>query len=501
MRMIRWAIYGMIYLGSLLMIYNIFGFIRFSRYIRARGNWGQKMGILYIPVVLLVLFLVGYLAVGFLGKPDLIVAGILFGGSVFVFVMYKLLSQITAHIIENESLEARVLAAEESSKAKTSFLASISHEMRTPMNVILGQEALAQKNPDLPEETRKQLTAIGQSGRHLLGLINNILEMQQIETGEIPVRRESFSLTETMAQITAIASTQCGAKGLQWQYSREEALEDQLSGDAMLLKQVLLSLLDNAVKFTDAPGTVSLSVCSAAREGDECTLRFTVSDSGVGMSPDFVDKAFELFTQEDDSFSNRYGGSGIGMTAAKRKTELMGGQLTLQSEKGKGTVVTATVPFHVSRQAFCAPEPSYEEVSLEGRRVLIVEDMDENAEITADLLELEGVESERAENGQAALQMFTASPLYSYDAVLMDLRMPVMDGLEAARRIRSLQRADAAAVPIIALTANAFETDVQHSLEAGMSAHLVKPVEAELLYKTLKHWIGLTHAKEGETNA
>ena len=156
--MIRWAIYGMIYLGSLLMIYNIFGFIRFSRYIRARGNWGEKMSILYIPVVLLVLFLVGYLAVGFLGKPDLIVAGILFGGSVFVFVIYKLLSQITAHIIENESLEARVLAAEESSKAKTSFLASISHEMRTPMNVILGQEALAQKNPDLPEETRTLVT-------------------------------------------------------------------------------------------------------------------------------------------------------------------------------------------------------------------------------------------------------------------------------------------------------------------------------------------------------
>ena len=499
--MIQWAIYGMIYLGSLLMIYNIYGFIRFARYIRARENWGGKMGILYIPVVLLVLFLFGYLAVGFLGKPDLIVSSILFGGSVFVFVMYMLLSQVTAHIIENESLEARVRVAEESSKAKTSFLAAISHEMRTPMNVILGQDALALKNPDLPEETRKQLTAIGQSGRHLLGLINNILEMQEIETGEIPVRCEPFSLTDAMAQIAAIVSTQCGVKGLEWKYNREGALEDQLSGDAMLLKQVLLSLLDNAVKFTDAPGAVSLSVGSAAREGDKYILQFAVSDTGIGMSPEFAEKAFDLFAQEDGSFTNRYGGSGMGMTAAKRKTELMGGQMTLQSEKGKGTVVTVTVPFHASGQAPIAPEVAAEEVSLEGRRVLIVEDMDENAEITADLLEMEGTESERAENGQIALQMFDKSSLYYYDAVLMDLRMPVMDGLEAARRIRALWRVDAATVPIIALTANASETDVQHSMEAGMSAHLVKPVEADLLYRTLKHWIGLTCAKEGEVDA
>ena len=484
-----WAIYCMVYLGSALMVYNIYGFVSFARYVKKLKNWKYDNRILHLPIVLLVLFLLGYLAVGIFGKPDLIVAGILFGGSIFVFVMYRLLNGVTQRIIESEHLEAQLMAAEESNRTKTSFLASISHEMRTPMNVILGLDHMALKDPDLTEETRKHLEIIHHSGQYLLGLINNILDMNRIETGELDLNIQRFSITDALAQINAITQVQCDEKGLTYQTSMTEDTAGCYMGDEMQLKQVLFSILDNAVKYTDAPGTVTFRVESAPTGEKMRELRFSVTDTGVGMSQDFVEKIFQPFSQEDASFTTRHGGSGLSLALAKRKLELMGGSICAESEKNVGATFNVTVPLErvecekQNRETEEAPE------TLEDRRILIVDDLEENAEIVADLLELEGAVTERAENGQKALELFEASQPGYFDAVLMDLRMPVMDGLEATRRIRALERQDAKTVPILALTANAFESDVQGSMDAGMNAHLVKPVDADELYGELIRYI------------
>jgi len=498
----RWIVYCLIYLGTLLMAYNIYGFVRFARRIGRLKNWGSRSRILYIPIVLLVLFLLGYLAVGLFGSPDLLVAGILFGGSLFVFAMYKLISGIADRILENEQIEAKLLAAEEANRAKTAFLASMSHEMRTPMNVILGLDRLALQEPDLPPRTRQQLEKIGQSGRHLLGLIVNILEMNDLGAGELALRSEPFCPAEMLGQVNAIAQTLCEEKGLAFRYQETAPLPAHCAGDEIQIKKLLLGLLDNAVKYTDAPGAVSFTVSAAPEEG--CArLRFAVADTGVGMSAAFLEHVFEPFTQEDASSTNRFGGGGMSLAVSRKLAELMGGSLTVESEKGRGSTFVLELPLPVPEPpAGETPELSAQEApeaapSLAGRRVLVVEDVPENAEIVQDLLELEDVASDHAENGLLALERFAAAPPGTYDAIIMDLRMPVMDGLEATRRIRALPRADAASIPIIALTANAFQSDVDASLAAGMNAHLAKPADAELLYGTLSACIFKIREQKG----
>ena len=394
----KWIIYGMILLGSLLMVYNIYGFVRYARNIRRSEKWGEEMRILNVPIFLLVMFLFGYIAVGLFGKPDLIMAAILFGGSIFVFIMYRLIDRITERIMEREHLEARLLASEESSRAKNSFLASISHEMRTPVNVILGLDSIALKNPDLAGSTRDQLIKIGQSGRHLLGLINNMLDLQRIETGELDVRQEPFRLRDLTDQINAIAGTLCEEKGLRYQVTIADGADGWYQGDSLLLKQVLLNLLENAVKFTDPPGSVGFSAERLPSDGAKALLRFSVTDTGIGIGSDYLPKVFEPFSQEDTSFTPRFGGSGMGLAIAKNDTELMGGNIAVESQPNVGSTFTVMLPLTpIAPQDSAAGEES-PEIDLEGRRILITEDIPENAEIAADLLELEGAVTEHAEN-------------------------------------------------------------------------------------------------------
>ena len=485
--MLRYLIYGMIYLGSGLMVYNIYGFIRFARTIRGREYRGKSNLILYIPILLLVLFLLGYLAVGVFGDPDLIVSGILFGGSLFVFVIYLLLDRITRRIIENGQIESRLMAAQESNRAKIAFLSTVSHEMRTPMNIILGMDAVALSEPCLPSKTREYLEKIDLSARHLLGLINNILDMNSIQSGSLEVKEREFDLEDTLRQISLIASSLCEDKGLTFTYVAPEEAPCCM-GDETMLKRVLISILDNAVKYTDSPGEVDLRVEADGEKDAVPLFRFEVTDTGVGIDSEFLPRLFNAFSQEDASSTNRYGGSGLSLAMAKEMVELMGGAVEVTSEKGVGSTFTVTLPLKTV-------DPSAKETAadpdtdLAGRRVLIVEDLPDNAEIVADLLELEDMETERAENGKIALDMFSASPPGYYDAILMDLRMPVMDGLTAAREIRKLPRPDAGTVPIIALTANTLQSDLQSTAEAGMNAHLAKPTDADTLYAVLRRYI------------
>jgi len=249
----QWLIDGMIYLGSLLMVYNIYGFVRYARTLKKREDWRRQNAILYVPIFLLVFFLLGYLGVGLFGNPDLLVAGILFGGSIFVFIIYRLVNDITVRIINSERHEAELMVAEESTRAKNSFMATISHEMRTPMNIILGLNSLALKNPDLPDKVRDQLVKIGQNGEHMMDLINNTLNLLSITSGGATAKAEPFALKTVFEQIDAIAQTLCEAKQLEYRSECRGNTERLLLGDEMMLKEVLLSLLDNAVNLPIPP--------------------------------------------------------------------------------------------------------------------------------------------------------------------------------------------------------------------------------------------------------
>ena len=614
----------MIYLGIALMIVNIIKYIRFSREISARGDWKREASILRLPVILLFMFLFGYIAVALFGHPDLVVAGILFGGSIFVFIMVLLMRRVERRIQINENMQAEIRAARLESEAKTRFLSNMSHEIRTPMNAIIGLDSIALRDPDLKPKTREQLEKIGASANHLLGIINDILDMSRIESGRTVLKHEEFASREFIEQVNIIIHGQCVDKGLDYECNIEGHLKDYYFGDEMKLKQILINILGNSVKFTEK-GTVSLTIKPLELLDKTCRLQFIIKDTGIGMDEEFIPTIFDAFSMEDETTTNKYGGSGLGMAITKNFVEMMNGDIEIQSKKGVGSTFTVTVelgisersyqsdhglvlpdnmrtlivdcdviaceqatyvlstmgiqsqwvtsasealemfdkamekgsPYDILLTAYKMPKTngleltklirqkddnktivimltSYnrdlieEEAKIDGVdvimskpmfsdillhnilsaleeksgeafvdnkqdehtlaccRVLIAEDVDANAEILADILELEEITSERAENGQEAVDMFSSHEKGYYDAILMDVRMPVMDGLTATKTIRALEREDAKTVPIIAMTANVFDEDVERSLSSGMNAHLSKPIEPDKIFETLK---------------
>lgn len=541
-----------------------------------------------------------------------------------------ILLNIYTHMQKRERMvEVEKALAEESSRAKTSFLSNMSHEIRTPMNAIIGLDNIALRDPDLTPRTREHLEKIGASARHLLGLINDILDMSRIESGRMTLKNEEFSFRDFLDQINIMINGQCQDKGLYYDCQIIGTVGDYYYGDDLKLKQVLINILGNSVKFTQAPGSVTLTVEQVAQFEGMCTMRFIMKDTGIGMDEEYIPKIFEAFSQEDATSTNKYGGSGLGMSITRNFVEMMNGEIDVKSKKGVGSTFTVTVtlkasgrsasaeqgsalpkglramvvdddeiacehtqvvlrslgiesvatmdpdralqnmkaacergePFHLlltdykmpdmnglelvrilrtfdggqtsvimltgynwdiideearedgvdgilAKPLFpesllreihlvlsarggeaveMAPEADAGEIEsiLAGRRALMAEDVDQNAEILQDLLELEEMTASHAQNGELAVKMFEESPEGYFDVILMDVRMPVMDGLDATRAIRALDRPDAKTIPIIAMTANVFDEDVERSLQAGMNAHLSKPVEPERLYETM----------------
>lgn len=527
---------------------------------------------------------------------------------------------------QSSALSDALNAAEQASKAKTVFLSNMSHEIRTPMNAIIGLDNIALNDPETPEKTKEYLTKIGASAEHLLGLINDILDMSRIESGKMILKNEEFSFPRLLESINTIFSSQCQNKGIDYQCYINGRIDDYYFGDNMKLRQVLINILGNAVKFTDAGGKVQFSVEKTAAFDGKSTLRFTVSDTGIGMSEDYIPHIFDTFSQENAASTNKYGSSGLGLAITKNIIEMMNGNITVKSRKGEGStfIVTVTLtdsdrndeskefeinpsdmsvlivdddPVACEHAAFVLdeagiaseaahsgaeaiemvrlrqarrqpynlilidwkmpemdgvettrriraivendsaiiiltayrwddvldealsagvdsfiPKPLFaaqvldefrnalsrrniianaenEKAELSGRTVLLAEDMPINSEIMIMVLEMRGIKAELAENGREAVEMYTSRPEGYFDAILMDMRMPEMDGLEATRRIRASGRADSRDIPIIALTANAFDEDVQHSLQAGLNAHLSKPVQPDVLFETLESLI------------
>ena len=403
-----------------------------------------------------------------------------------LFVIYSRIQK------REKQIEVEKMLAEESSRAKTSFLSNMSHEIRTPMNAIIGLNSIVLRDHDLSPETREHLEKMRASAKHLLGLINDILDMSRIESGRMVLKDEEFLFHDVVEQVNIIIHSQCLDKGLRYSCHIDESVRDHYIGDDMKLKQVLINILGNAVKFTEAPGEITLTAKQIGDADGIRTLSFEMRDTGIGMEKDYLPKLFESFSQEDATGTNRYGGSGLGMAITKNFVDMMGGTIEVESEKGVGSVFTVTVPLGASDRKY-EPEKEHmlsaeDKTSLAGKRILMAEDVDANAEILADLLELEEMEVERAENGQRAVELFSHAPEGHFDAILMDVRMPLKDGLEATKEIRALDRADAKTVPIFAMTANVFDEDVERSHEAGMNTHLSKPIDPDLLYAILREY-------------
>ena len=528
-------------------------------------------------------------------------------------------------LARNHELAEALSAAEDANRAKTVFLSNMSHEIRTPMNAIIGLDNIALHDPTISETTREHLEKIGTSAHHLLGIINDILDMSRIESGRMVIKSEEFSFAKAMEHVNTIISGQCRDKGLIYDCRTLGGVRDYYIGDDMKLRQVMINILGNAVKFTAEGGKVTFLVEEVARFDGKSTLRFTITDTGIGMGSEYLPKLFDPFSQEDTSSTSKYGSTGLGMPITKSIVELMNGHIEVESEKGKGTTFTVTITLldserktdireeglphphemcvlvidddpvacehaqiilgqvgiscekafsgldgvemvklrHARREPYnlilvdwrmpdldgvettkmirsavgnetpiiiltsfswddiadeareagvdtFVAKPLFagnvmdefreafkkknaklirETADLTGRRVLLAEDVAVNAEIMMMVLSMREMEVDHAENGQIAVDLFAEHEAGYYAAILMDMRMPVMDGLEAARTIRALDRADAKTIPIIALTANAFDEDVQRSMQAGLNAHLSKPVEPEALFETLESLI------------
>ncbi len=396
-------------------------------------------------------------------------------------------AETRATLNQSQALSDALNDAEIANKAKTAFLSSMSHEIRTPMNAIIGIDKLALSNPDISDTTREQLEKIGTSAEHLLGIINDILDMSRIEAGRMTIRSEVFSLPTLIEQVDIMIGGQCRDKGIDWHWEMLSEADNYYVGDDVKLKQVIINILGNSVKFTPQGGKISFTIERINRYDSKSTFRFVMTDNGIGMDEDYLPKLFEPFSQEDSSTKTKYGSTGLGMPITKSIVELMNGEIKVDSKKGVGTTFTVTITLADSsgQAAEESKEDVIERVSLGGRRILLAEDMEINAEIMKEILGSEDMLVEHAGDGRQALEMFSASDENYFDAILMDMRMPNMDGLEATKAIRGLDREDAKTIPIIALTANAFNEDVERSLQAGLDAHLSKPVDADMLFDTL----------------
>ena len=402
-------------------------------------------------------------------------------------------SQTEKLSISQAELQAALAEAERANRSKTAFLSNMSHEIRTPMNAIIGLNNLAMNDPTTSEGTKEYLQKIGISAKHLLGIINDILDMSRIESGKMFIKNEEFSFSECIEQINTIITGQCREKDIVYSFRTAGKIDEYYVGDTMKLRQVFINILGNAAKFTPEGGRIEFNIEEIRRYDNKAVLQFIIRDNGIGMSKDFLPHIFEAFSQEDTSFYSKHGSTGIGMPITKSIVELMNGTIEVESEKGKGTVFTVIITLGICENQAETNSSGTNEAAAEkaapdlnGRRILLAEDIPVNAEIMVMMLKMHNIETDIAENGRIAVEKFTEQPECYYDAIIMDMRMPEMNGLEATRHIRSSGRADAETIPIIALTANAFDEDIQNSMQAGLNAHLSKPVEPSVLFELLK---------------
>lgn len=399
------------------------------------------------------------------------------------------ITDVTQEHQDQEKIAAAVVVAEQANAAKSSFFSNMSHDMRTPMNGIVGMTAIAKRSLDDRERVLDCLNKIDISSRHLLSLINDVLDMSKIESGKLALASAPFDLAELLQGLEAILRPQCESKHQLLTFSAD-IRHPRLIGDTLRINQVFMNLLSNAVKFTPEDGRIGFSAIEKGYGVDSATFCFTVTDNGIGIAPEVQETIFTPFERVSDTAVHQIEGTGLGLAITKNLVTAMGGQLTLKSSPGRGSAFT--VDLELPLQEGEAPEPSVSETvvlnesSFAGRRFLLAEDNALNQEIAVELLSAYGAKLDTAENGKQALEKFSASVPGYYDAILMDIQMPVMNGYEAARAIRACGHPQAEYIPIIAMTANVFAEDVLAAKSAGMDAHIAKPIDMRLLYQALR---------------
>ena len=411
-----------------------------------------------------------------------------------IFSAFVLLSAISVLLImkarlRNAIIQGELEKAEAQSRAKGEFLSRMSHEIRTPMNAIMGLANLTCMEERLPERVETNLKKILSSSQYLLSLINDILDMSRIENGKMEIMDEVFSLRRLLSDLEGMMRSQAESKGILFTVDLDITHSD-IQGDPVRLRQVLVNLLSNAVKFTPEGGQIRLLVQETGSDETRAAFLFSVKDNGIGIAQEHQKRIFDSFEQIGSS-SAKSAGTGLGLPISSSIVNAMGGELKVRSSPHKGAEFYFQVVFqlsgHPAETAPSVPEPKVPgPAPLDGVRILLAEDNDLNAEIATELLQMNGAHIERVSNGLEALEYFTGNPAGTYHVILMDIRMPVMDGLEATRRIRSSTDPDGSSIPIVAMTANSFKEDSDAAAQAGMTGFVSKPVDMAYLLDVLK---------------
>ena len=382
--------------------------------------------------------------------------------------------------------------AENANKAKTDFLSNMSHDIRTPMNAIIGMTSLIRHDAGNKAKVIEYADKIDISSQHLLGIINNVLDMSKIEAGKTVFKYTDFSILDFITELNTIFHSQIDEKNQTLTIIKENIRHEWVNGDQVHLMQIFSNLISNAVKYTQEGGKIQFLVEECETKSSVyAKYRFLVSDNGMGMSADFKDTIFDAFTRAESSMTNKIQGTGLGMAITKNLVEAMGGTIDVESELSQGSCFEVLIDLRIAEDRFVSSAERVEKDEpagnvLKGMRFLCAEDNELNAEILMELLKIEGAECTICENGKRVLEAFEQSAPGDYDMILMDVQMPVMNGYEATKAIRRSSHELAKTIPIIAMTANAFSEDIQHSLAAGMNAHVSKPVEMKVLEKTIR---------------
>lgn len=388
----------------------------------------------------------------------------------------------------NTQLEIATQEAKSASEAKSSFLSNMSHDIRTPINGIMGMTGIAIKNIDDKAKVQDCLKKIDGASNHLLSLVNDVLDLSRIESGKTVCAHEPMDIRTVCENCASIIGGQLVNRQVELVRDFDAFEHPHVFGDELHLRQVFVNILGNSVKFTPDGGKITFRARERKVDDDHTVLTFVLEDTGIGMKPEFLPHIFEAFSMEDNGARTTYKGTGLGMAITKQFVDLMQGTIKVESELNVGSRFTIEIPFDIDHEAAASAVMEKDEAgicSLEGMKILLAEDNELNAEIAVELLEEEGAILDLAENGQIALNKFENNPAGTYDVILMDVMMPVMDGLTATRAIRALPREDAKTIAIIAMTANAFDEDIRKTREAGMNAHLSKPINPAFVIKTL----------------
>ena len=393
----------------------------------------------------------------------------------------------------NHKLAEALDMAREANRSKSTFLANMSHDIRTPMNAIIGITALIEHDVDNAAKVKEYAKKIEVSSQHLLGLINDVLDMSKIESGKTTLNFVDFSISEILRRIEILFRPQTDAKNQTLLITKEHIHHEWLNGDSVRLMQVFNNLMSNAIKYTQEGGKIQFFAEECQTNSSVyAKFRFIVKDNGIGMSEEFQDKIFDSFTREENSVINKIQGTGLGMAISKNLIQAMGGTIEVKSEKGKGSCFEVIVDFKIAEnkevyQPEQIEDEKQDETILNGMCFLCAEDNELNAEILKELLDIEGAKCQICENGEKVVEAFEKSQPGEYDMILMDIQMPVMNGYEATKAIRNSKHPMAKTIPIIAMTANAFSEDIQKSFSAGMNAHVSKPVEMKVLGKAIQN--------------